>query len=618
MKNRILYVDLLRALLCIIILLYHMGLLKGGYLAVCSFFVLSGYLSAQSLRKVNFSALSYYKSRLLRVYLPLVMVVLVSLATTVLIFPDITWISMKQEVTSIIFGYNNFWQSSASMDYFARHIDSPYMHLWYIAILLQLELIFPLIYAALEYTKRQISKNTPAIMCLIIVMGSVAYFVYTYEANGLMTSYYNTFARCFSWFAGIAIGYWHVINRTFIIDKIHEKAYSKRLIYILIIIQLVLFFLGSADSYLYMIGIIGITMIMCILLDYVKSSELNLDMEKTPKIVKKVIEFVSNISYEVFLVQYPVIFILDKLGISTVKKYIFIIIITFAVAMCFNTALNIHRNTMPLKLVSGVMLVVLIIGTSYGAYRYVISPDLKAEQEELEAEMRILKMEQVKKHIEYEIEKEKLSENQDTHLLAESILSNHNDIDSQIAAIETEISRVNQMVVNLRITFVGDSVLLGASDVLDDYFSKCYIDADIGRTAYALNPILQRLEKRGILGKVVVINCGANGDCPDDIKDEIMYTLRDKEVFWVTTTNDMSANESIKLYAEKHDNLHIIDWCGISYGHSEYFAGDGLHLEYAGKEAYSQAVLDTICNYFIEELEKEKNELEKQKLEEHK
>ena len=268
---------------------------------------------------------------------------------------------------------------------------------------------------------------------------------------------------------------------------------------------------------------------------------------------------------------------------------------------------------MPLKLVGVVMLVVFIVGASYGTYRYVISPDLKAEQEELEVEMRMLKMEQVKKHIEYEMERETQSENQETHLLAEAILANHNDIDSQIAAIENEISRVNQMVVNLRITFVGDSVLLGASDVLDDYFSKCYIDADIGRTAYALNPILQRLEKRGILGKVVVINCGANGDCPDDIKDEIMYTLRDKEVFWVTTTNDMSANDSIKIYAENHENLHIIDWASVSYGHSEYFAGDGIHLEYAGKEAYSQAVLDGICDYFIEELEKQKSELESQK-----
>ena len=79
MKTRVLYIDLIRAILCIIILLYHMGLLKGGYLAVCSFFVLSGYLSAQSLKKVNFLALTYYKSRILRIYVPLIIVFFVSL-----------------------------------------------------------------------------------------------------------------------------------------------------------------------------------------------------------------------------------------------------------------------------------------------------------------------------------------------------------------------------------------------------------------------------------------------------------------------------------------------------------------------------------------------------------
>ena len=239
MKTRVLYIDLVRALLCITILLYHMGLLKGGYLAVCSFFVLSGYLSAQSLRNVKFSALSYYKSRLLRVYIPLIVVVLFSLGICVLLLPDLTWVSMKQEITSILFGYNNFWQSSASMDYFARHIDSPYMHLWYIAILLQLELIFPIIYAALEYMKRQFGKNVPMIMCWTIAFCSIAYFVYIYITNGVMASYYNTFARCFSWFAGIAVGYWHVINRTFVIKKIDGKWYSKPILYILIVVQII-------------------------------------------------------------------------------------------------------------------------------------------------------------------------------------------------------------------------------------------------------------------------------------------------------------------------------------------------------------------------------------------
>jgi peptidoglycan/LPS O-acetylase OafA/YrhL len=38
------HLDLLRIIACICILLFHLGLMKGGYLAVCLFFTLSGYL----------------------------------------------------------------------------------------------------------------------------------------------------------------------------------------------------------------------------------------------------------------------------------------------------------------------------------------------------------------------------------------------------------------------------------------------------------------------------------------------------------------------------------------------------------------------------------------------
>lgn len=610
MKGRLLYIDLVRALLCITILLYHMGLLKGGYLAVCSFFVLSGYLSAQSLRKVDFSVLSYYKSRLIRVYIPLIVVVFGSLAICLLFLPDFTWISMKQEITSIFLGYNNFWQSSANMDYFARHIDSPYMHLWYVAILLQLELIFPLIYTALEYMKRQFGKIIPLIMCFGIMLCSMIYFVYVNITGGVMASYYNTFARCFSWFAGIAVGYWHVINRSFVVKKIEGKWYSKLILYMLILAQIILFVIVNAESNLYMVGMIGGTLIMCIMLDYVKSTDLAVDEAKIPTVIKKIIEFISNISYEVFLVQYPVIFIIDNLGISSVRKYSITAIITFVVAVCVGLALHNQKSRLPMKLIRLLLLAVLMVGGGYGAYKYVTAPDLRAEQEELEIEMRRLKQEQIRKHIEYEQEQVHQSEMQDANEFVDSILANHNDIDSQIAAIDTEISRVHLMVVNLRITFIGDSVLLSASDVLYEYFKKCYIDAEIGRTAYAINPILYRLDNKGILGNVVVINCGANGDCPDYIKDEIMSTLQDKQVFWVTTSNNYSANISIVNYAEKYDNLHIIDWGSISEGHSEYFDGDGIHLSQEGKKAYSQTVLDAICKYYINELEKEKSVLE--------
>ena len=42
------YIDIIRLLACISVLLYHLNILKGGFLAVCTFFVLSGYLSCVS------------------------------------------------------------------------------------------------------------------------------------------------------------------------------------------------------------------------------------------------------------------------------------------------------------------------------------------------------------------------------------------------------------------------------------------------------------------------------------------------------------------------------------------------------------------------------------------
>ena len=59
--------DLLRAILCIAVLLYHLEVLKGGFLAVCGFLVLSGFLTAESLKKQDsIDLLQYYKKRFVR------------------------------------------------------------------------------------------------------------------------------------------------------------------------------------------------------------------------------------------------------------------------------------------------------------------------------------------------------------------------------------------------------------------------------------------------------------------------------------------------------------------------------------------------------------------------
>ena len=149
MKNKVFNqnISLLRFIFCSAVLLYHLNILKGGYLAVCSFFTLAGYFSTLSLNK-NISLVSYYIKRFKKIYLPLIIVVVSTITTLGLL--NINIFNFKSEITSILLGYNNYFQINANIDYFAKSINSPFIHLWYIAILLQIELIFPIIFTLIK------------------------------------------------------------------------------------------------------------------------------------------------------------------------------------------------------------------------------------------------------------------------------------------------------------------------------------------------------------------------------------------------------------------------------------------------------------------------------------
>lgn len=118
MKKYYKYIDVLRVIACLFVLLYHLGLSKGGYLAVCTFFVMSGYFTCKSLFKnEKVSLKKYYKDRFFKIYLPLFVVVLLTIGVVSLI-PNVSWFNLKPESTSALLGYNNIWQVGASLDYF--------------------------------------------------------------------------------------------------------------------------------------------------------------------------------------------------------------------------------------------------------------------------------------------------------------------------------------------------------------------------------------------------------------------------------------------------------------------------------------------------------------------
>ena len=422
-------IDFIRVLSCISILLYHLNILKGGYLAVCTFFVLSGYLSCIcAFKKKKFSLKEYYSNRLLKIYVPLIIVVFITISI-ISFLPNIKWINLKPETTSVLLGYNNFWQLSANLDYFARHVNSPFMHLWYIGILLQFDLIFPFIFMGLKKLGEKFKKRVP---CIVVGTLSILFTLYFYKmslTDNIMVTYYSTFTRIFSLLFGVTLGFIHSyygllipkkmkkqvkktskrknknINKNEkIINKIIDfstKNITKIIFYGYILILICLCVFIDAKSVLFPYSMILVTIISCRLIDYG-----TLTIKNNLSIFDKIIKSLSNVSYEIYLLQYPIIFLFQDIYIIEYIKIPLIIIITIVLSYILNFSIN-YKDT-KLKILKYILLGLTSCFILHGIYYFITTEDhskeMKALEEQLSQNQQMIKVkqEEYKKQLEQE------------------------------------------------------------------------------------------------------------------------------------------------------------------------------------------------------------------------
>ncbi|MBR6252774.1 MAG: acyltransferase [Clostridia bacterium] len=561
--------DILRIISCILILLYHLNLLPGGFLAVCTFFTLSGYLSCTSALKNNdFSIKKYYLNRLKKIYLPLLIVVLSTIVLAKVI-PDIRWTNLKPESMSVIFGYNNFWQLDANLDYFTRHINSPFMHFWYIAILLQFEVVFPIAFVILKKISEKTNKHFSTIIVLLFTIISTALFVYMSMTQDIMAVYYNTFARCFSILFGVLLALIHNKYNLKIIRTIKKYNIIPFIIYIVILIGLCIF--ASTENYaIYMI----LTTILSIrLIEYSKN--------KSDK-KSKVIDFISKSTYEIYLVQYPVIFFMNYISVEALAKTILAVLITIVISFIIHFLLNCKNNAV--KVIS-----ILIFGAiiAWGGFLFIKEEDHTQEMKELEQRLNDNLKEIENKNAEYlnVIDKEKEEWNK------------------ILADMESGESKIKEMVTNLPVVGIGDSVLLAASPGLYKVFPNGYFDGKVSRTIVGGRELLSELIEEGKVGDTIILALANNGDYITKRNEAMMEVVGDRQVFWVNAVlaDIPEFNDLFKEFAEGYSNLHIIDWEDYSKEHPEYFYADGIHVKGDGINAYANLVYDSIYNYYLEE-----------------
>lgn len=588
MKKYYKNLDLIRVFACLAILLYHIGLLKGGYLAVCTFFVMTGYLSITSIfKKEKFSLKEYYINKFKRIYLPLLVVVFISIAIISFI-PSIHYMNLKPEATSVLLGYNNYWQLNAHLDYFVRHISSPFMHLWYIAILLQFELIFPFIYISIRKLRKKFYRWVPCILLMIIGAFSYLFFCKVISDGNLMNAYYGTFTRVFSIIFGLLLGLIHIYYKPIVLKGIIHK-------YIFIFYLLLLTFIFCTvdfKSNYFVISMLITTLITMRLIDYA-----TLFIKEKNKF-DKVISSLSKISYEVYLVQYPVIYFIQILNINGLLKVILSFCLSIIVGYVINKSLNIRVNNR-IKTIRFILVIPIFILTIYGGYKYVVAKDYTNDMKKLQSDLRKNRklIEQKKK--EYKLREKKEQEEWETLF---------NELDS-------DAEKLKDRVKDLHIVGVGDSVMEMAAKSLYKKFPNGYFDAEVSRNERKAIDVINDLKSKNNLGDYLIINIGINGDCETKIKDKLAQAVDGKTTFWVNATKAdcASFNNDLKTVVDKYDNIHLIDWYSITKEHPEYIAPDKIHPSVKGCSVYADTIYNAIYQEYVKDIRIKKEEKQKER-----
>ena len=154
-------IDGLRALAILPILLLHCGVtrLRGGFVGVDIFFVISGYLitaiMVRDIAEARFSILRFYRHRIVRI-LPalLVMMTFTLVLGCVFLLPNQLRDLGRSAAATSVFGSNVYFYLTS--DYFAAASDAkPLVHTWSLAVEEQFYLLYPLLLWSLRGLSRQ-------------------------------------------------------------------------------------------------------------------------------------------------------------------------------------------------------------------------------------------------------------------------------------------------------------------------------------------------------------------------------------------------------------------------------------------------------------------------------
>ncbi|HDH5809886.1 TPA: acetyltransferase [Staphylococcus aureus] len=548
--------DGLRAIAVLGIIIYHLNKqwLTGGFLGVDTFFVISGYLITSLLLKeyddTGIIKLKSFWIRRLKRLLPAVIVLLMVVGTATLLLKS----------------------------------DMPLKHLWSLAIEEQFYIFFPVILVTLLLTIKKRYKIGFIFWGVSIISLGLMMFIYSINGDHSRV-YFGTDTRLQTLLLGVILAFlWPPFKLKndppkvvkYVIDSIGSLSF--------IVLILLFFIINDETNWIYDGGFYLISILtLFIIASVVHPSTWIAKIFSNPVLV-----FIGKRSYSLYLWHFAVISFVHSYYVDgQIPVYVYFIDISLTIIFAELSyrfietpfrkegikALNWRPSYIPqfIRMAIVVTLLIPFMLILVGAFNKYGKDIIGEKANSFDTTI------------------------EDNYLMRIAPIDNIH-IDGLVSEKKKESSDVYN---NIKPLLIGDSVMVDIGESFKSSVPKSRIDGKVGRQLYQTLPLVKaNYSQYKKSSDQVVLELGTNGDFTVKQLDDLLNQFGKAKIYLVNTRvpriYEANVNRLLADAAKRKSNVTLIDWNKRSQGHSEYFAPDGVHLEYKGVLALKDEILKAL------------------------